>query len=166
VYVAAERLGSPRWSPDGAWLIFKRKDHTERVAVAGGEPSVIDAVGADGAPDSKFIYFHSDRTGSMQIWRTLSDGSGPEQITSGDLQNCFPHVSPDGKQMVFLSYAKDASGIPEDQDVMLRLMSLGDTGDRKVKVLARLVGGRGTIDLSSWSPDSRSLAFVSYQLIR
>jgi TolB protein len=45
-------------------------------------------------------------------------------------------------------------------------MSLGDTGDRKVKVLARLVGGRGTIDLSSWSPDSRSLAFVSYQLIR
>jgi TolB protein len=166
VYVAAERLGSPRWSPDGAWLIFKRKDHTERVAVAGGEPSVIDAVGADGAPDSKFIYFHSDRTGSMQIWRTLSDGSGPEQITSGDLQNCFPHVSPDGKQMVFLSYAKDASGIPEDQDVMLRLMSLGDAGDRKVKVLARLVGGRGTIDLSSWSPDSRSLAFVSYQLIR
>ena len=163
VYVAAERLASPRWSPDGAWLIFKRKGHTERVPAAGGEPSVVDTVGADTAPDSEFIYFQSDRAGSMQIWRTRSDGSGPEQITSGDFQNCFPHVSPDGKQMVFLSYAKDVSGIPEDQDVMLRLMSLAD---RKVKVLARLVGGKGTIDAPSWSPDSRSLAFVSYQLIQ
>jgi TolB protein len=163
VYVAAERLGSPRWSPDGAWLIFKRKDRTERVPAAGGEPSVVDTVGADTAPDSEFIYLQSDRSGSMQIWRTLSDASGPEQITSGDLQNCFPHVSPDGKQLVFLSYAKDVSGIPGDQDVMLRLMSLAD---RKVKVLASLVGGKGTIDAPSWSPDSRSLAFVSYQFIQ
>jgi hypothetical protein len=171
VYVAAERLESPRWSSDGAWLIFKRKGRTERVPVAGGEPAAVEAVGADSAsnndgrepsPDGKFIYFHSDRAGGMQIWRTRSDGSGPEQITSGDLQNCFPHVSPDGKQMVFLSFAKDVSGIPEDQDAMLRLMSLGD---QKVKVLARLVGGKGTIDAPSWSPDSRSLAFVSYQLI-
>jgi len=163
VYVAVERLASPRWSPDGAWLIFKRKGHTERVPVAGGEPSVVDTVGADAAPDSEFIYFQSDRAGSMQIWRTRSDGSGPEQITSDDFQSCFPHVSPDGKQMVFLSYAKDVSGIPEDRDVILRLMSLAD---RKVKVLARLVGGKGTIDAPSWSPDSRSLAFVSYQLIQ
>ena len=163
VYVAAERLASPRWSPDGAWLIFKRKGHTERVPAAGGEPSVVDTVGADAAPDSEYIYFQSDRAGSMQIWRARSDGGGPEQVTSGDFQNCFPHVSPDGKQMVFLSYAKNVSGIPEDQDVMLRLMSLGD---RKVKVLARLVGGKGTIDAPSWSPDSRSLAFVSYELIQ
>jgi hypothetical protein len=166
VYVAAERLASPRWSPDGAWLSFKRKGRTERVPAAGGEPAVVDTVDSEAASDSKFTYFQSDRSGSMQIWRTRSDGSGPEQLTSGDFQNCFPHVSPDGKQMVFLSYAKELSGIPEDQDVMLRLMSLGDAGDRKIKVLARLVGGKGTIDAPSWSPDSRSLAFVSYQLIQ
>jgi TolB protein len=166
VYVAAERLASPRWSPDGAWLSFKRKGRTERVPAAGGEPSVVDTVDSEAASDSKFTYFQSDRSGSMQIWRTRSDGSGPEQLTSGDFQNCFPHVSPDGKQMVFLSYAKELSGIPEDQDVMLRLMSLGDAGDRKIKVLARLVGGKGTIDAPPWSPDSRSLAFVSYQLIQ
>jgi TolB protein len=166
VYVAADRLESPRWSSDGAWLTFKRKDHSERVPVAGGEPAMIDPVSADAAPAGKFVYFQSDRAGSMQVWRTLSDGSGPEQITSGDFQNCFPHVSPDGKQMVFLSYAKDVSGIPENQDVMLRLMPLGDAGDRKVKVLARLVGGKGTIDAPSWSPDSLRLAFVSYQLIQ
>ena len=178
VYVAAERLGSPRWTPDGAWLIFKRQGRTERVPVAGGKPEVIDTVGADitpdareHSPDGKFIYFQSDRAGGMQIWRTRSDGSEAEQLTPGDFQNCLPHLSPDGKQIVFLSYEKGVSGIPEDQDVMLRLMSLGDAAAgnakaAKVNVLARLVGGRGTIDLPSWSPDSRRVAFVSYQLVQ
>jgi Tol biopolymer transport system component len=45
---------------------------------------------------------------------------------------------------------------------MLRLMSLSD---RKTTVLAKLLGGQGTINVPSWSPDSKRLAFVSYQLI-
>jgi TolB protein len=45
---------------------------------------------------------------------------------------------------------------------MLRLMSLGD---KKIMVLAKLFGGQGTINVPSWSPDSKSVAFVSYQLI-
>jgi Tol biopolymer transport system component len=45
---------------------------------------------------------------------------------------------------------------------MLRLMPVG--GD-EIRVLARLFGGQGTINVPSWSPDSRQVAFVSYQLI-
>jgi TolB protein len=30
-------------------------------------------------------------------------------------------------------------------------------------VLAKLYGGQGTINVPSWSPDSRNIAFVSYQ---
>jgi Tol biopolymer transport system component len=44
---------------------------------------------------------------------------------------------------------------------MLRLLSL-QTG--KVEVLAKLFGGQGTINVPSWSPDSRALALVSYQI--
>jgi Tol biopolymer transport system component len=37
--------------------------------------------------------------------------------------------------------------------------------DKKITVLARLFGGQGTINVPSWAPDSKSLAFVSYLLI-
>jgi Tol biopolymer transport system component len=37
--------------------------------------------------------------------------------------------------------------------------------DGKVKVLAKLFGGQGTINVPSWSPDSQKVAFVSYELI-
>jgi len=46
--------------------------------------------------------------------------------------------------------------------VRLRLMSLADG---KVSVLAKLFGGQGTINVPSWSPDSKNVAFVSYQLV-
>jgi lipoprotein NlpI len=34
-----------------------------------------------------------------------------------------------------------------------------------IQVLAKLFGGQGTINVPSWSPDSRNLAFVSYLLV-
>lgn len=37
--------------------------------------------------------------------------------------------------------------------------------DRGITVLAKLFGGQGTIDVPSWPPDGRRLAFVSYQLV-
>ncbi len=64
--------------------------------------------------------------------------------------------------MVFLSYEKDVSGHPGQKDVMLNLMSMDD---KKVHVLAKLFGGQGTINVPSWSPDSKKLAFVSYELL-
>ena len=64
--------------------------------------------------------------------------------------------------MVFLSYEKDVTGHPENQDVTLRQMNLQD---RKVRVLARLFGGQGTVNVPCWSPDGKKIAFVTYQLI-
>ena len=98
----------------------------------------------------------------MQIWRMKSDGSAQEQITHDEFNNWFPHISPDGQWMVFLTYDPSVTGHPEDKDVMLRLMSLSDG---KITILTKLFGGQGTINVPSWSPDSTQLAFVSYQLI-
>jgi TolB protein len=61
-----------------------------------------------------------------------------------------------------LTYEKDVTGHPENKDVMLRLMSLDD---KKITVLAKLFGGQGTMNVPSWSPDSKSVGYVSYQFV-
>jgi Tol biopolymer transport system component len=46
--------------------------------------------------------------------------------------------------------------------VTLRMMSLDN---KRIDVLGRFFGGQGTINVPCWSPDSRRIAFVTYQLI-
>lgn len=159
------------WSPDGHTLavVGQRNGDFDIYAIpaeGGDETRLTTAKGLDDgpdyAPDGSFIYFNSERTGQMQIWRMKPDGSDQEQVTSDEYNNWFPHPSPDGKWIAFLSYSKEVSGHPENKDVTLRLMSLAD---RKITVLAKLFGGQGTINVPSWSPDSKRLAFVSYQLL-
>ena len=64
--------------------------------------------------------------------------------------------------MAFLTYERDVTGHPENKNVMLQLMNLAD---KKITVLANLLGRQGTINVPSWAPDSKSLAFVSYALL-
>jgi TolB protein len=159
------------WSPDGKTIAYCAERNGEfdvyTIPVDGGEETRLTTApglddGPDYSPDGKYIYFNSERTGMMQIWRMKPDGSEQEQITSDDYNNWFAHPSPDGRWIVFISYAKNVKGHPANQDVMLRLMSLSD---RKIHVLAKLFGGQGTINVPSWSPDSKNVAFVSYQLV-
>lgn len=160
------------WSPDGKTLAFvgQRNDEFDiyTIPVDGGEETRLTTAkglddGPEYSPDGKYIYFNSVRTGQMQIWRMKADGGEQEQITSDEYNNWFPHISPDGQWMVFLSYDKSVEGHPENKDVALRAMPL--SGEKNIKVLAHLFGGQGTINVPSWSPDSKSVAFVSYQLI-
>lgn len=183
VYIVPLDGGTPRrvtekspsywhgWSPDGKTLAFVGRRNGDfdiySIPVAGGEETRLTTAkglddGPEYSPDGKYIYFNSERTGHMQIWRMKPDGSEQEQVFSDDLNNWFPHISPNGKWIVFLTYGADVSGHPENKDVMLRLMSLAD---KKITVLAKLFGGQGTINVPSWSPDSKQLAFVSYMLI-
>ncbi len=159
------------WSPDGNTLAFtgvrKSKAGIYRISQAGGEETRLGTGGGpdDGpeySPDGRFIYFSSGRTGSMQIWRMATDGSAEERVTSDADNDWFPHVSPDGRWLVFLSYDSDVKGHPANQQVRIQLMSLNE---KKVRVLATLLGGQGSIDAPSWSPDSKKLAFVSYEFL-
>ena len=113
-------------------------------------------------PTAKLIYFNSERTGTMQIWRMKPDGSQQEQVTSDAFNNWFPHPSPDGKWLVFLSYDKGVVGHPANQTVRLRLMPLAGG---PIEEMAKFFGGQGTINVPSWSPDSQKVAYVTYELL-
>ena len=183
IYILPINGGTPRqitptgpsywhgWSPDGKTLAFCGERNGEfdiyTVPAAGGEekrltnaPGLDD--GPDYSPDGTYIYFNSERTGLMQIWRMKADGSDQEQVTSDNYNNWFAHPSPDGKWIVFLSFEKDVKGHPANKDVMLRMMP---TAGGEIQVLAKLFGGQGTINVPSWSPDSKAVAFVSYRLV-
>jgi Tol biopolymer transport system component len=168
------------WSPDGKTLVYcaQREGNFDiySISVEGGEEKRLTSHagyddGPDYSPDGKWIYFNSDRSGSWDIWRMPSSGAGDkdakaERVTSDEYEDWFPHPSPDGKWLLFLSYKKGTKGHPANQDVVLRMMPLPGTKLERGKIqeVVRLFGGQGTINVSSWSPDSKQFAYVSYEL--
>jgi len=101
----------------------------------------------------------------MQVWRMKADGTEQTQMTfHDDLNSWFPHISPDGKKVVYICYYKGdvAPGAhPPNKNVELRLMS-AEGGESRL--LTTLYGGQGTINVNSWAPDNRRFSFVSYRI--
>ena len=167
------------WSPDGKMLAYcgQRNNvfNLYAISVEGGEETRLTFGngpddGPDYSPDGKWIYFNSHRTGSGRIWRIPAEGAGPddaraEQITHDEnYEDWFPHPSPDGKWLVFLSYPQGTQGHPPNKNVVLRRMPLPGGANKpcEIEELVRLFGGQGTINVNSWSPDSRRFAYVRY----
>jgi Tol biopolymer transport system component len=157
------------WSADHKYLVYCAERNGQydvyQIPVEGGEEvqltneSTLDD-GPEYSPDGKYIYFNSARTGTMQIWRMDPDGDNQTQLTFDDYHDWFAHVSPDGKWLVFVSFPPEvpADSHPFYKRVYLRLMSVEDM---KPRVIAYLYGGQGSINVPSWSPDSKKIAFVS-----
>jgi len=159
------------WSPDGKTLAYcaERNGNFDiyTIPVEGGvETRLTDAPGLDDgseySPCGEYIWFNSVRTGNMQVFRMKADGSEQTQMTFDDKNNWFGHVSPDGKLVSLISYDPKqvaAGDHPADKDVEIRLMNADGSN---LRTLLKLFGGQGTLNVNSWAPDSKRLAFVSY----
>jgi TolB protein len=157
------------WSPDNQFLLYTGERNGDfdiyKISKDGGKEIQLTKTkglddGSEYSPDGKFIYFNSARTGKMQLWRMDADGKNQTQLTFDEMNNWFPHVSPDNKWLVFISFSKDvpADKHPFYERVYLRLMPVAGG---EPKVIAYLYGGQGTMNVPSWSPDSKKIAFVS-----
>jgi Tol biopolymer transport system component len=163
-------------SPDGATLACTTIDYgdTENgcgirlVPATGGAGTVLlsGTVPLDGpewTPDGEWIWFNGEIgarvAGHAQLFRIRPDGSGLERMTDSDTVDWFPHLSPDGEHVAFISFPPGTQGHPPDVAVQIRLM---DARGGAARTLASLSGGQGTINVNSWSPDSRRLAYVAY----
>jgi Tol biopolymer transport system component len=153
VYVAT-REGNPTYD------IYKKSIHggEEIMLTDTQEGEHVD--GCEYSPDGEYIYYNGSASGTMQIWRMKPDGSEKEQITFDANNDWFPHISPDGKWIAYISFSAEipVNDHPSYKNVTLNIMP---TSGGAPKVIAYLYGGQGTINVPSWSPDSKQLAFVS-----
>ncbi|HZO51421.1 MAG TPA: hypothetical protein VFB63_01825 [Bryobacteraceae bacterium] len=171
------------WAPDGKWLAFvgQRNGKYElfRVAPTGGEEQRLTSAGAyddgpDYSPDGKWIYFNSDRKGGWNIWRIPASGGGAndanaQQITSDAHEDWFPHPSPNGKSIVFLSFPPGTEGhngrMPGVSLRMIKAPGNKPETSPKIDTLATFFGGQGSINVNSWAPDSKRFAYVIYEVV-
>jgi Tol biopolymer transport system component len=121
----------PAFSPDGKLIAFNQGsggifivgatgESVKRLSDFGAHVLVTSDIAVDWAPvwspDGKYIYFASDRGGSMGIWRAaIDEASGnpvgePEPIVVGvDVAMDLPHLSGDGAVLVFRSLNDSAN---------------------------------------------------------
>ena len=188
VYVVPVEGGEPRRitpegpsylhgiSPDGkmaAYCAFRGPQMEQDIWImplkGGKETRLTDAPGLDDgpeySPDGKTIWFNSVRTGRMQVWKMRANGKQQTQMTfDEDMNSWFPHISPDGKKVVYIAYhdyeINPGSHIA-DLNVQLRMIP---ASGGEPEVLVELFGGQGSLNVNSWSPDSQKFAYVSYRI--
>lgn len=157
------------WSPDNKNMIFTGyRDgayNIIKVDVATGyetkltNGAVLDD-GSEYSPDGKYIFFNSVREGTMDLWRMDADGKNPIRLTSDEYNDWFPHVSPDMKWIVFISFPKDIdpSDHPFYKHCLLRIIPYEGGIPR---IIGYIYGGQGSINVPSWSPNGKYIAFVT-----
>ncbi len=158
----------PRWSPDGARIVFQNMERTKfNVRVVDVAQRKLQWVTNDlfnnlnpvWSQSGKFIYFSSDRGGGYNVWRVrfsaVSDSvaaNSPQQITTGAGQDVELAMSPDGKSLAFsiLKQNADVWRLPVSPET-------GEpTGDPQEVITTTREDSR-----ASWSPDGSMIAFNS-----
>lgn len=155
------------WSPDSKCLIYAGVREGQ-FAILSSDLSGVEKILVQGAghydgpeitADGQWIWFNSNRSDVMALWRMRPDGSDLQQMTSGTQDDWFPHPSPDGLHICYLAYDQGTEGHPFGVDVDLCLMP-ADGGE--ARVLQRIHGGQGCLNSPCWAPDGACFAYVRY----
>ncbi|MCA4134360.1 biopolymer transporter Tol [Arthrobacter sp. M4] len=166
-------------SPDGrelAYVGIQAGDFTQpgqllTVPATGGATEAMDVGeghcdGPEYSPDGEWIYINTESfstlPGHAQLARVRRDGSGFERLVESGSVDWFPHLSPDGRWASYIRFPSGTEGHPADLPVDVVLVSPADW-TTSIHTWS-LLGGQGTLNVNSWSPDASQFAYVAYPI--
>lgn len=159
LYTSESALSTPYFSGNGN-VVFTDGGKTKTVSTQGGNVEATTAMPMKAKKGKYTYYSDGGSTGTAQIWRKNKNGTGARQMTYDLDHDRFPHLSPNGKQVAYLSFPHDSN--PTEavsfQPVTLKVMP---TDGGAPKTIAYFYGGKGSFENYAWSPDGKSLVFVS-----
>lgn len=169
-------------SPDGKTIYFSAGGHLYSVAFEGGEPRRISNEHPeesklsywlhDISPDGKTLAYTGARKIGDDPWAlvdiyTIPSTGGPDvNLTKSPPYDDGPEFSPDGK-WIYFSSERDAKKRGESQNYRMaeaQIYRMKPDGGESIDLIA-FNGGQGTINVPSWSPDSKRFAFVMYPAV-
>jgi Tol biopolymer transport system component len=173
-------------SPDGQELAcvgieagdFTQPGRLRTIRSDGGASVSLDVDGhSDGpeySPDGEWLYFNTEafteQPGHAQLARVHVPGEGtsnngtPERLLHSETVDWFPHLSPDGRLASYIRFPHGTVGHPADLPVDVVLASTENWATPLHTW--PLLGGQGTLNVNSWSPDSSRFAYVGYPVER
>ena len=135
-------------APAAVWRLKLSRVGGESVS----QNQIIASSGNSGAaelsPDERQIAFESERSGTVEIWKSQWDGSDPQQLTSFNVIVGTPRWSPDGKLIAF-----DADRLASHSQIYLM--------DADGRNQHSIVSGEYDNVVPRWARDGKSIYFAS-----
>ncbi len=169
----------PAWSPDDKRIAYWGVDSATHqrdlwtVSSRGGTPTRVtnDAateVSPSWSPDGRYLYFSSDRGGTVNLWRVPIDGStggarGPlEPMTAPNVNAVHANLSKDGRRLVYATYTWNTDVFSASFDPVkaggARVLRRGFSADR---ISGQLRGSRRTrVSSPSFAGASSRICFL------
>lgn len=179
-----ESMGNVTPSPNAKWVAYTRTraameaeksemvthiylaraDGSRRFQLTTGDES---ATSPAFSPDSRYVYFLSERSGQDNIWRIAVDGGEAQQVGHWEGELAGFRVSPDGKWIAFRGREKDVEfeqAEKEKRDFVvvgekpknLGLWVMPIDGDVEAQP-RRIFDPQVHVARCEWSPDSRKV---------